>query len=89
MGIKDELQKKGLQLMADPRVAKLMQDPRFMGAMMTAMSVPGKVNTFTTEQTERFARSMRLPTLAEFKDLQRQVKNLEAELARLKAKNGA
>ncbi len=86
MSIKDEVKKKGLQLMGDPRVAKLMQNEQFMKAMMTVVQVPGKVNTFTTEQTERFAKSMRLATADEFKDLRRQVKSLEADVARLKKK---
>ena len=84
MSIKNELQKKGLQLMSDPRVAKLMQNEQFMKAMMTVVQVPGKVNNFTTEQTERFAKSMRLATAQELKDLKRQVKNLENDVARLK-----
>lgn len=88
MSIKDEVKKRGLQLMGDPRVAKLMQNEQFMKAMMAVVQVPGKVNTFTTEQTERFAKAMRLPTLQEFKDLKRSVKNLEADVARLKKKVG-
>jgi hypothetical protein len=36
-------------------VAKLMQNEQVVRAMMTIVQV-GKVNTFTTEQTERFAR---------------------------------
>jgi hypothetical protein len=48
--------------------------------------VPGKVNTFTTEQTERFAKMMRVATEQEMKDLKRQVKNLEAEVGRLRKK---
>jgi hypothetical protein len=88
MGIKDEVKKRGLQLMGDPRVAKLMQNEQFMKAMMVLVQVPGKVNTFTTEQTERFAKAMRLPTLQEFKDLKRSVKNLEADVARLKKRVG-
>ena len=84
MGIKDEMKKKGLQLMGDPRVSKLMQNEQVMRAMMTLVQVPGKVNTFTVEQTERFAKTMRLATAQELKDLKRSVKNLEAEVARLK-----
>jgi len=84
MGIADEVKKKGLQLMSDPRVAKLMQNEQFMKAMMTVMSVSGKVNSFTTEQTERVAKTMRLATAQELKDLKRNVKNLEAEVARLR-----
>jgi cell division FtsZ-interacting protein ZapD len=86
MGIKDEVKKRGFQLMSDPRVAKLMQNEQFMKAMMTMAQVPGKVNTFTTEQTERFAKMMRVATEQEVKDLKRQVKNLEAEVGRLRKK---
>jgi predicted site-specific integrase-resolvase len=86
MGIKDQVKKKGLQLLGDPRVAKLMQNEQFMRAMMTVIQVPGKVETFTTEQTERFAKMMRVATSDEVKDLKRQVKNLEAEVARMKKK---
>jgi RPA family protein len=84
MSIKDEVKKKGLQLMGDPRVAKLMQNEQVMRAMMTLVQVPGKVNTFTTEQTERFAKTMRVATAQEVKDLKRTVKNLEAEVSRLR-----
>jgi RPA family protein len=84
MSIKDEVKKKGLQLMSDPRVIKLMQNEQFMKAMMAVVQVPGKVNTFTTEQTERFASTMRLATAQEVKELKRTVKNLEADVARLR-----
>jgi hypothetical protein len=84
MSIADEVKKRGFQLMSDPRVAKLMQNEQFMKAMMTFMAVSGKVNNFTTEQTERFAKTMRIATAQEFKDLKRTVKNLEAEVARLR-----
>jgi len=84
MSIKDEVKKRGLQLLSDPRVGKLMQNEQFMRAMMTVVQVPGKVETFTTEQTERFAKMMRLVTSDDFKTLKRQVKNLEAEVTRLK-----
>jgi len=72
--------------MSDPRVGKLMQNEQFMRAMMTVIQVPGKVETFTTEQTERFAKMMRVATADEVKDLKRQVKSLEADVARLKKK---
>ncbi len=84
MSIKDEVKKKSLQLMSDPRVLKLMQNEQFMKAMMTVVQVPGKVNTFTTEQSERFAKSMKLATAQDAKDLKRQVKQLQDEVARLK-----
>ena len=44
------LMSQGMKLMADPRVMKMMQDERVMKAVMTAMSMPGKAQTFAREQ---------------------------------------
>lgn len=81
--IKKTLMKQGMKLMSDPRVAKLLQDPRVMSALMQAMSVPGKVQSFTAEQVEKLARSMSLATEDEVNDLKRTVRRLEDDLARL------
>jgi cell division FtsZ-interacting protein ZapD len=81
--IKKSLMKQGMKLMTDPRVQKLMQDERVMKALMQMMNVPGKVQSFTNEQVERLAKAMSLATEDEVKDLKRQVRRLEEELARL------
>lgn len=72
--------KRVLQLMADPRVAKLMADPRVMRAVTAAMSVPGKVSSFTSEQVEKIAKATKLASGQEVEDLKRQVRRLEDEL---------
>lgn len=82
--LKKTLVKQGVKLMSDPRVAKLMQDERVMSAVMQVMNVPGKVQTFTSEQVEKIAKAMSLATEDEVKDLKRQVRRLEEELARLR-----
>ena len=82
---KKVLLKQGMRWMSDPRVMRLMQDERFMKAVMTAMSVPGKAQTFAREQAENVARAMALATEAEVKDLRRTVRKLEDELRELKA----
>lgn len=81
--LKKSLMKQGLKLMSDPRVAKMLQDPRVMGAVMQAMAVPGKVQSFTAEQLEKLAKSMSLATEDEVNDLKRTVRRLEDELARI------
>jgi hypothetical protein len=86
MGLKDDVKRKGLELLSDPRFLKLMQNEQFMKAMTTLVQVPGKVNHFTSEQTERFAKTMHLATAHEMKDLERTVKKLEGEIARLNQK---
>jgi len=83
MSIKDDMKKKGLELMSDPRVMKLMQNEQVMKALMAVVQVPGKVNTFTVEQTERFANNMRLATDERVASLERKVDALNADLKRL------
>ncbi len=86
---KKTLMQQGMRLMADPRVMKLMQDERVMRALMTAMSVPGKAQTFTRDSLETLAKSMSLATEDEVKDLRRTVRKLEEEVARLRADSPA
>ena len=81
--LKKTLMKQGMKLMTDPRFAKIMQDERVMKAVMQMMSVPGKVQSFTTEQSERLAKAMSLATEDEVKDLKRQIRRLEEEIARM------
>lgn len=86
--LKKTLMSKGMQLMSDPRVVKLMQDERVMRALMAAMSVPGKAQTFAREQAENIAKAMALATEGEVKDLRRTVRRLEDEVARMKREQG-
>jgi len=81
--IKKRVLQQGMKLMGDPRVMKLMQDERVMKALMGMMSVPGKMQSFTSEQIERLAKSMNLATEEEVRDLRRTIRRLEDELARL------
>jgi cell division FtsZ-interacting protein ZapD len=85
--IKKTLMKQGMKLMSDPRVMKLMQDERVMKAVMQMMNVPGKVQSFTSEQVEKLAKAMSLATEDEVKDLKRQIRRLEEEVARLEKDN--
>ena len=75
-----------MKLAQSPQVAKLMADERVMKLVMTAVSMPGKVQTFTTEQKEAFAKAMGLATQDEVKDLKRQIAALERDLSDLRAR---
>lgn len=87
MSLKKKVLQEGMKLMTDPRVMKLMQDERVMKALMAAMSVPGKMQTFTQEQAERIAKAMALATEDEVKDLRRTVRRLEEELDQMRREN--
>ena len=85
--LKETLMQQGMKLMSDPRVMKLMQDERVMKAVMTAMSMPGKAQSFAKEQVEVIAKAMALATEGEVKDLRRTVRKLEEELARMQSEH--
>ena len=55
---------------------------------MAAISMPGKIDGFTKEQAEKFAKRMSLATSAEVRDLKRTVRSLEDEVAELKRDSG-
>jgi hypothetical protein len=84
MSLKKKVLEEGMKLISDPRVMKMMQDERVMKAVMAAMSMPGKVQTFTQEQAEKIAKAMALATEDEVKDLRRTVRRLEEEMARMR-----
>lgn len=83
MTLKDKLVSEGMKLAANPKVAKIVQDERFTKFLMTAMSMPGKVSTFSAEQKEAFAKAMGLATQDEVRDLKRTVVALERAVAKL------
>ncbi len=88
MSLKDKLLTEGMRLSQNPAVTKLIQDERFMKLVVLAMSMPGRVSTFTTEQKERFAREMGLATSDEVRDLKRTIAALEDTVRRLERKVG-
>jgi hypothetical protein len=83
MSIKDRIMSEGMKLATNPAVSRLVQDERFMRLMMAALSMPGRVSSFTTEQKEQFAKAMGLATAEEVRDLKRVVASLEDTIARL------
>lgn len=82
MGLKETLMMESAKLASNPAFAKLMADERFMKLLVTAMSMPGRVYSFTQEQKENFAKTMGLASADEVKDLRRTVAALEERLAR-------
>jgi len=86
--LKKTLLQKGMRLMSDPRILRLMQDERVMKAVMTAMSVPGRAQSLAREQMENVAKAMALATESEVKDLRRTVRKLEEELSKMKVDQG-
>lgn len=83
MSLKEKLMSEGMKLAGNPHVAKVMQDERLMKLVVAAMSMPGRVTTYTEEQKEAFAKVMGLATASEVRDLKRTIAALEREVDRL------
>lgn len=82
MGLKSMLVDRGMRLLQDPRVGKLATDPRVMKAIMQAMAMPGKVQSFGSEQIATLAKRLNLASEEDVAQLRRTVRRLEEELAR-------
>jgi len=82
--LKDDIKERGIKLLSDPRVLRLLQSEEFVGAMTALMQVPGKVGDFTAEQSERFARRFGLASAAEVEELRHRLAQLEADLERVR-----
>jgi len=80
MSLKDKILETGVSLAQNPALSKLVQDERFMKLVVMALSVPGRVSTFSADQKERFAKEMGLATHDEVRELQRQVQALEDQV---------
>ncbi|UJR79066.1 hypothetical protein [Sandaracinus amylolyticus] len=85
MAIKDFLKKRGMELMQDPKVAKLMQDERVMKVAMQAFQLRGKVQEQIDGNVEKVAQSLGLVTKSEVRELKRTIKKLETELKKQQA----
>ena len=84
MDLKQKLMQEGMKLMSNPKVMKLMQDERVMKVVMSAMSLPAKVSSFTETAGEKFAKTMHMATAQEVKDLKRTLRKLEEQLETIK-----
>ncbi len=75
----------GMKLASHPAVAPLLQDERVMKLLMTALSVPGKIEELTEEQRLNFIKLMGVASQQEVTDLKRAVRSLEEEVSRLRS----
>ena len=83
MALKKTFADQGMKILSDPRVLKLMQDERWTKVMMAALSIPGRLQSFSDEQKEAFAKAMGFASQDEVNDLRRTVRSLEERLASL------
>lgn len=86
---KDLLMKRGVQLLQDERIKKLMEDPRVMEGMMGALRLRGRIQESVDARVGEIAHSLNLATKSEMREMKRALRKMEQELARAKRAEAA
>ena len=70
-----------LELLRDPRVARLVQDPRAQRALFRLLRLRGRLEERGDRMLERTAQRLNLATAREVRELKRTIRRLEERLA--------
>ena len=87
--LKDVLVGQAMKLAGNPRVTKLVSDPRVMNAAMKAMSLGGAVKTNMDKAGRLAAGVFGLATQEEVATLRQTIQTLEDTVASLEARGGS
>ena len=85
MSIKQKVMERGMKLMSDPRVMKLMSNPKVMNVVMKGFQLRGKAQASIDERVQKLARSLKLATREEVRDLKETIRTLERALKDVQA----
>jgi polyhydroxyalkanoate synthesis regulator phasin len=75
-----ELKDRFSKLLRDPRVAKLMQEPKVQRALIKGFRVHGRVEGAFDQRVQQIAGMLNLATQRDLRSLQRRIRHLEQEL---------
>ena len=82
MDWKQQFFNKAFTLMQDPRVAKVVQDPRVMAGVMNAFKLKSELQRNLEGSVQKLAKALDLASESEVSELRRAVSRLERELER-------
>ena len=92
MDLKKVVMERGMKLMSDPRVMKLMSNPKVMNVVMKGFQLRGKAQASFDEKVQSLAKTLKLATREEVRDLKDTIRGLERTLkdvqAQVQKKNG-
>jgi len=92
MNLKKLVMERGMKLMSDPRVMKLMSNPKVMNVVMKGFQLRGKAQASIDARVKSLAKTLKLATREEVRDLKDTIRTLERALKEVQAevkKNGA
>ena len=80
MNWKEQLQNKAVSLLADPRVAAALKDPRVAQGIISAFRLKSKVEKNFEERVSAIAKRLNLASASDLRELRRAVARLERQL---------
>ena len=93
MNLKKMVMERGMKLMSDPRVMKLMSNPKVMNVVMKGFQLRGKAQASIDARVQSLAKTLKLATREEVRDLKDTIRTLERALKEVQAEvqkgNGA
>jgi hypothetical protein len=84
--IKEEAMKRGMKLMTNPKVMKMMADPRFMNALSKGFQMRGQIQGSVDSALKNVATRLQLATKDDLTNLQRTVQRMENKVSTLQEK---
>ncbi len=85
MSIKKTVMERGMRLMSDPRVMKLMSSPKVMNVVMKGFELRGKAQASFDSSVQSLAKTFKLATRQEVRDLKDTIRTLERNLKTVEA----
>jgi methionine synthase II (cobalamin-independent) len=78
--LKEQLMNRAMMMMQNPKVMKAMQNPKVMQTVTGAIQMRAKLQQDMDAQIEKVAKTLKLATRSEVRELKRALTKLEGEL---------
>lgn len=75
--LKQQAMRRAMKLASDPRVTKVMADPRFMNAIMKGLQLRGRIQSEIDARLRAIASALNLATKEDIEGLNRNLRQVE------------
>lgn len=84
--LKQEAMRRGMMLMSNPKVMKMMADPRVMNAISQGYAVKGRIQSEIEARLRGLAQSLNLATKEDVESLRESLSRMEDSVSALERK---
>jgi polyhydroxyalkanoate synthesis regulator phasin len=84
--IKQEAMRRGMMLLSNPKVMKMMADPRLMNAISQGFAIKGRIESEVESHLRGIAEKLNLATREDLDSLRQSVSRMESSVTSLERK---